>query len=44
VDYPYYKTEAGALQLAVNPWDYKNKSVYYFGGSLVSFIVGASLF
>ena len=44
VDYPYYKTESGALQLPVNPWDYRNKSLWYLGTSVATFIVGASIF
>lgn len=44
LDYPYYKTESGALQLPNMPWDYKNKSKLYFATSIASLIVGASVF
>ena len=43
-DYPYYKTEAGALQLPQMPWDYKNSARNYGLFGVASFIVGASLF
>lgn len=43
-NYPYAKTEAGALQLPKMPWDYKNDSKHYLVGSIFSFIVGASIF
>lgn len=43
-DYPYAKTEAGALQLPKMPWDYKNAAKLYFGTSIASFIVAASVF
>lgn len=42
--YPYYKTEAGALQSDTMPWDYKNRSKNYLAASLISLIVGASVF
>ena len=43
-EYPWAKTESGALQLAKMPWDYKNESKTYLIASLASFIVGASIF
>ena len=42
-DYPWAKTEAGALQLGKMPWDYTNTSKTYFATSLAAFIVGASV-
>lgn len=44
VNYPYAKTEAGALQLPKMPWEYRNESKQYFVASIFSFIVGASIF
>lgn len=44
LDHPYYKTEAGALQTGAMPWDYKNRAKNFLGVSLVSLIVGASVF
>ena len=43
-EYPYAKTEAGALQQKNMPWDYKNNAKMYFASSVASFIVGASVF
>jgi hypothetical protein len=43
-NYPYPKTEAGALQLPRMPWQYKNDAWNYFYGSLGTFLVGASIF
>ena len=42
--YPYYKTEAGAIQSGPTPWEFKNKSKAYFATGLISFVVGASVF
>jgi hypothetical protein len=42
--YPVAKTESGALQLPSMPWDLKNRAKVSLGMSVVSFIVGASLF
>ena len=44
VDYPFYKTYSGALQLDKMPWDYKNDARNYLIGSVVSAIIGASIF
>lgn len=44
LDYPYYKTESGALQSGTMPWDYKNRAKNFLGAGLVSLIVGASVF
>jgi len=44
LDYPYYKTEAGALQLPTMPWEHKNRAKALFASSIISFIVGASVF
>ena len=44
VNYPYAKTETGALQLPKMPWQYKNESKNYFFGSLISLVLGASIF
>jgi hypothetical protein len=38
------KTEAGALQLPSMPWELRNRAKNYLGVSVISFIVGASLF
>ena len=43
-DYPYAKTEVGALQLRNMPWDLKSSAVNYFGLSCLSFVMGASIF
>lgn len=43
-NYPYAKTESGALQLPRMPWQYKNDAKNYLIGSVFSFIVGASIF
>lgn len=43
-EYPWAKTESGALQLYKMPWQYKNESKHYLAASLFSFIVGASIF
>lgn len=43
-EYPWAKTESGALQLAKMPWDYRNDAKHYLIASLASFIVGASIF
>lgn len=43
-DYPYAKTEAGALQLPTMPWDYKNRARNYLFGSIACLVVGASVF
>lgn len=43
-DYPFAKTESGALQLPQMPWDFKNKAKTYFVTSIASFVVGASVF
>jgi len=43
-EYPWAKTEAGALQLYKMPWDYKNESKQYLAASIFSFLVGASIF
>lgn len=43
-DYPYYKTEAGALQLPEMPWDLKNSAKNYLVASVATFVVGASVF
>jgi hypothetical protein len=43
-EFPWAKTEAGALQLYKMPWEYKNESKHYLIASLASFIVGASIF
>lgn len=42
--YPWAKTEAGALQLQKMPWEYKNDAKHYLVASLFSFLVGASIF
>jgi hypothetical protein len=42
-EYPYFKTYAGALQLAKMPWDYKNDARNFMIGSVVSAILGASI-
>ncbi len=42
--YPWAKTEAGALQLQKMPWELKNESKQYLIASLFSFLVGASIF
>lgn len=44
LDYPYYKTEAGALQLPIMPWDYQNRAKKILLAGVMSFIVGASVF
>eukprot|EP00919_Chromeraceae_sp_WS-2016_P000366 GHVR01000961.1.p1 GENE.GHVR01000961.1~~GHVR01000961.1.p1 ORF type:complete len:149 (-),score=5.29 GHVR01000961.1:354-800(-) len=44
VEYPYSKTEAGALQLAKMPWDCKTEAKTYLFGGLMSLIFGASIF
>lgn len=44
IDYPYPKTEVGILQLPKMPWDYQNSARNYLATSVVSFIVGASIF
>jgi hypothetical protein len=44
VPYPWPKTEAGALQLDKMPWDYRNEATHYFVGSVLGFLVGASIF
>lgn len=43
-DYPYAKTESGALQLREMPWDLKQSSMNYFAISVGTFIMGASIF
>ena len=43
-NYPYAKTETGAIQLPKMPWQYRNDSKHYFWGSLVSLVLGASIF
>ena len=43
-EYPWAKTEAGALQLYKMPWDYKNEAKHYLAASVFSFLVGASIF
>ena len=43
-DYPWAKTEAGALQLSKMPWDYTNDAKIYLATSFFSFLVGASIF
>lgn len=43
-EYPWAKTESGALQLYKMPWDYRNESKRYLLASLFSFLVGASIF
>jgi cytochrome oxidase assembly protein ShyY1 len=42
--YPWAKTESGALQLATMPWEFRNDSKHYLAASIFSFIVGASVF
>ena len=42
--YPYYKTEAGALQLPQMPWDLQNQAKAFFGISVATFIMGAGVF
>lgn len=42
--YPWAKTEAGALQLQKMPWEYKNDAKHYLVASVFSFLVGASIF
>jgi hypothetical protein len=43
-NYPYAKTESGALQLKKMPWQYKNDAKSYLWTSLGTFIIGASVF
>lgn len=43
-DYPWYKNYSGALQLAKMPWDYTNDARNYLIGSVLTAIVGASIF
>ena len=42
-EYPYAKTESGALQLQKMPWDYRNEAKYYFMATFASLLVGASI-
>ena len=42
--YPWAKTEAGALQLDKMPWEHRNDAKEYLLGSVVGFLVGASVF
>ena len=42
--FPWFKTEAGALQLEKMPWDLTYDAKCYFATSLASFLVGASIF
>jgi hypothetical protein len=42
--YPWPKNESGALQLDKMPWHHKNDATHYFFGSVITFIVGASIF
>jgi hypothetical protein len=44
LNYPYAKTETGALQLPRMPWQYKNDAKNYFVGGLFGLVVGASIF
>ena len=44
IPYPYYKTESGAIQSGNMPWDYKNSAKGYLAGSLISLVLGASIF
>jgi len=43
-NYPYAKTEAGALQLPKMPWQYRNNAKHYLWTGVFSFMVGASIF
>lgn len=43
-EYPWAKTESGALQLDKMPWHYRNDAKFYLFGSIASLIVGASVF
>ena len=43
-NYPYPKTESGALQLSKMPWHYRNDAKKYFWSSVGTFIIGASIF
>jgi hypothetical protein len=43
-EYPWAKTEAGALQLYKMPWELRNESKHYLIASVFSFLVGASIF
>lgn len=42
--YPWARTEAGALQLEKMPWDLRNEATHYLLGSFFGFFVGASIF
>lgn len=42
--YPYVKTETGAITSGKMPWNFKNESKAYLATSLISLIVGASVF
>lgn len=43
-EFPWAKTESGALQLQKMPWELRNESKHYLIASLFSFVVGASIF
>lgn len=43
-EYPWAKTESGALQLQTMPWTYRNEAKHYLIASVFSFLVGASIF
>jgi hypothetical protein len=43
-NYPYSKTETGALQLPRMPWQYTNDAKHYLLGSVFSFVIGTSIF